>query len=84
MAPGTLVVVRWVGGRGEGRIRKRLFKGRFRAGVRPFPRGRMREEVEKYTLGDGTKAAELLGWRAETGLEEGVRAIVASGALGGR
>jgi UDP-glucose 4-epimerase len=54
------------------------------AGARPFPRDRMREEVEKYTLGDGSKAAELLGWRAETGLEEGVRAIVASGALGGR
>jgi hypothetical protein len=45
-------------------------------GARPFPRERMREEVEKYTHGDGAKAAELLGRHAETGLEDGVRTIV--------
>jgi nucleoside-diphosphate-sugar epimerase len=53
------------------------------AGVRPFPRERMAEEVCKYTLGDPTRAAELLGWRAEVGLEEGIRDILGkSGLLG--
>jgi nucleoside-diphosphate-sugar epimerase len=53
-------------------------------GACPFPRERMREEVEKYMLGDGANTAELLGWRPETGLEDGVRTIVTSGVLGER
>lgn len=32
------------------------------AGARPFPAARMREEVEKYCLGDGARAKALLGW----------------------
>lgn len=44
-------------------------------GARPFPRERMREEVEKYTEGDGSKAFELLGWRPKYSLEDGIAEI---------
>ena len=36
--------------------------GKLWAGARPFPAARMREEVEKYCLGDGARVKALLGW----------------------
>ena len=48
------------------------------AGALPFPRDRMKEEVEKYTLGDGAKAAALLGWRPEYTMETGIAELVAA------
>jgi nucleoside-diphosphate-sugar epimerase len=48
------------------------------SGARPFPRERMREEVEKFTLGDGKKAFELLGWRPEYSLKAGIAELVAA------
>ena len=41
-------------------------------GVYPFSKNRMKQEVEKYTLGDTTKAKQLLDWKIKISIEEGL------------
>lgn len=45
----------------------------------PFPlsRDRLEAEVNKFSLGSTEKASTLIGWRAEIGIEEGLRQTVA-------
>ena len=41
-------------------------------GARPFPRERMKEEVEKFSLGNGEKAFHMLGWQPRFTIETGI------------
>ena len=47
-------------------------------GVFPFSKDRMIKEVEKYSLGDPSKAFELVNWKTRITLEEGIRTICVS------
>ena len=42
------------------------------AGKYPLDRQRIEKEVRKYTLCDTSQSAELLGWRAEVSIEDGL------------
>lgn len=48
-----------------------LYKGNY-----PMNRYVVEDEVNKYALGDTTKAEELLGWKAKISLEEGLQTLV--------
>lgn len=45
-------------------------------GELPFSKTRMIQEVEKYTLGSIEKAEQLLGWKAETTMSDGLRICI--------
>jgi hypothetical protein len=45
-------------------------------GARPFPRERMKEEVEKFSLGAGEKAFRLFGWRPQYTIQSGIAELV--------
>jgi len=45
-------------------------------GEYPFSKERMREEVEKYTIGDINKAYALYRWKSITGMELGIKNIL--------
>ena len=48
-----------------------LYKGNY-----PMNRNVVEDEVDKYALGDASKARELLGWKAKISLEEGLQTLV--------
>jgi nucleoside-diphosphate-sugar epimerase len=45
-------------------------------GEMPFKKDRMREEVEKYTIGDGSNAYRLYGWKSKTDMVTGIKEII--------
>ena len=48
-----------------------LYKGSY-----PMNRDVVEHEVDKYALGDASKAEEFLGWKAKISLEEGLQTLV--------
>lgn len=41
-------------------------------GTRPFPQHLLEKEVNKYSLGDTTHTQDIIGWKAEVSLQEGM------------
>jgi len=50
---------------------KKLWEGEM-----PFSKERMIEEVEKYTIGDSTKAYKFYGWKSTTDMEAGIKKMI--------